>query len=351
MNADLANQVNAIIGIVGAILGVLGLLVAWQTKRQDWRIAEKSGSFRRPNLDLRIFGFSLGATEPHGRNWYLLYPSALSGESAVYELTFTIENRGDAVAEDVMFTLQCPKFCFPNDFGDLFARNIIPRVQKIDHARDSVGNFALLSFMLPSISPGSAAAFDLPFLFEPVFGRSIDVKVPLKEGPTLGLKVQYDARYEFNMTIYSRDNHPQSYQMLIGTIRAGSLKEAIEAFIQNRQQQRSRYKSRRLLSRLKWWLKIGEAVEYSNFISYTVGAPLKLGKSSYLDVLEPKEWAHKFFVSSFEYERVIPAQLNEDVISDKIVCMAAVLTTKEGNRSSYLPPHIGPDVSGMKMKG
>src|SRR4026208_1616458 len=110
MKLDL-NLINLIIAIVGILIGIVGIYVAIRTKREQWQIAEKSGAFRKPNIEFAVFNCRLGQGYPDNENWFFIHPGR-SEDHAAFPIKFTIYNLGDRVTDEILISIQVPNRIF-----------------------------------------------------------------------------------------------------------------------------------------------------------------------------------------------------------------------------------------------
>jgi hypothetical protein len=180
MNFD-SSQIAIIallISLASLILSFIDLRFKVNAEREQKIRDEKLGTFNRPNMGLAIFEYKIGYGYPHNQQWFFIHPGG-SDDYAVYPVRFRIYNEGNAATDDILITIQIPKNLLWKAQVEGMKFGTYPSLmhESIKHSFDEVGNFTIVSFALPPVSPRSVADVVLPFSFRPTLK---EMSIPIK---------------------------------------------------------------------------------------------------------------------------------------------------------------------------
>lgn len=262
MKLDL-NLINLIIAVVGLLIGAIGIYVAIRTKREQWQIAEKSGAFRKPSIGLAVFNCKLGQGYPDNEKWYFIHPGRLD-DLAIFPIKFTVYNSGDRITDEILLSIQVPNRIFWKSQLDGMGWSTYPSLKDKDilMSVDEIGNFTVISYTLPPLSPKLACDLVIPFTFKPGL-KDLSVPVNVERLKTMvDFQVLYSSIMSIN--ILSGDVVPINYQFSIGAISASNLADGIQKFVALEQTPAKKNIFVRLYESFKYVAEL----EVTNFVSF-----------------------------------------------------------------------------------
>src|ERR1017187_8851771 len=179
---------DILLAVVCAVLGIAGGLVGiWWSNRHTRKIAQESGSFNKPKLELFIFSQPIKPKEI----WCFLLPGN-EDDCCLIKISLAIINSGTLQCDNPSLTIETLKEILVPNEG--IAREPFPAVLE-DHFKRALGNthnfnpeafpitreagkipsitkdsdeaFAHVSHSLPSISPKAAGVIEEAFILRP----------------------------------------------------------------------------------------------------------------------------------------------------------------------------------------
>ena len=227
------------IAIIMLVVAAIALMNDARTRREQWQIAVKSGTFRQPNLGLAVFGPSVPVGEgyPDNELWYFVHPGK-DDDTVLFPIRFVISNIGDAASEDVVMTIHVPQSCFPSSAKRATELAVIPGVLQ-DSAKWSVnetGHYSFLAFALPTIKPKSHVELEIPFSLHPSFNRKSTAKIPIHGKSPVNMPVGFSVAYIFAISLLPRNSEPISSQINVVAVPATSVEDAIKQYTKVRKQ-------------------------------------------------------------------------------------------------------------------
>lgn len=259
------NLINLIVGIVGILIGAIGIYIAIRTSREQWQIAERQGAFHKPRIGFAIFNCKLGQGYPDNERWYFIHPGKLE-DFAAFPIEFNIYNAGDRITNEIFISIHVPNRIFWKSQLDGMESVTFPSLsdKDIQQSVDEIGNFTVISYALPPLSPTVACKLVIPFTFRPALK---DFSVPLEvEGLETTIDFQMLETNIVSVTIISGDLAPSYYQFSIGAISASNLAEGIEKFVTLKQES----PKKNIFVRASELFRYVAELKVTNFISFDV---------------------------------------------------------------------------------
>ncbi|MCC6684504.1 MAG: hypothetical protein IT247_05485 [Bacteroidia bacterium] len=262
---EIANLLIGVTGLFFTIVGILvGMRIARITMRHDRQLAEESGALRKPEIGFAIFGYKVGEGYPDNEDWFFIHPGG-SNDYAVYPVTFTIYNIGDAATDEILISIHVPNHIFwKTKLGEMVT-STYPSLasENIKQSVDEIGNFTLISFAIPPLSPKSSFEIILPFSFLPTLENlSVPVKV---ENTTLNPHFQLLFHSIISITIHTGNLTPRLFRLNMGAIPASSLVDGIQKFRSLRKEPAKQ----NIIARLRDMFKSVE-FKVTNFVSFDI---------------------------------------------------------------------------------
>jgi len=147
MSSDLISLItNIVIGLVCAGIGV------WA----GFKIAKKSGSFKKPELDVSLMNESL-LRGPEPLRQIIFCYSVAEHDMAFCNLPFAIRNNGELSAKDVIIDLAFPRALRTGLSDDNIQYELNPKVYDKSLVRresSDIGGFQHVVYTIPQINPG-----------------------------------------------------------------------------------------------------------------------------------------------------------------------------------------------------
>ncbi len=227
---EIANLLIGIGGLFFTIIGILvGIRIARMTMRHDRQLAEESGALRKPEIGFSIFDCKVGEGYPDNEDWLFIHPGD-SNDYAVYPIKFTIYNIGDAATDEILISIHVPNHIFWKTKPNEMVTSTYPSLasENIKQSVDEIGNFTLISFSIPPLSPKAAFEIVLPFSFLPTLE---EISVPVKlENVTLNPRFQFLFHSIISVTIHTGNLTPKLFRLNMGAMPASNLFDGIQKF-------------------------------------------------------------------------------------------------------------------------
>lgn len=319
--------VNLLIGIAGILVG---LFIAKITMRHDRQLAEESGALRKPEIGFAIFDCKVGEGYPDNEDWFFIHPGD-SNDYAVYPIKFTIYNIGDAATEELLISIHVPNHIFWKTKPDEMVTSTYPSLasDNIKQSVDEIGNFTLISFAIPPLSPKSSFEIILPFSFLPSLE---DLSVPLKlENTTLNPRFRLLFHSIISVTIHTGNLTPKLFRLNMGAIPALNLVDGIQKF-------RSLKKAptkQNIIARLRDLFKSVE-FKVTNFVSFDIESMAQDKKRKAFVMKSPSQYYRSGWLNIPSNDGSELANMNSECIIgvidlEKIPSSQRKLRYKEGN--------------------
>jgi len=292
MTTFIVNTIGLIAGVIGIVVGTWGVYVAIKTKQEQWKIAEKSGAFRKPDLELLIYDWPLGDPTRDNENWLFIHPGE-DNDIGVFPIRFTILNTGDAASEELVLRIQVPKACFRESMLDGLELDIKPGLFHDDMkwSVDETGQFTLLSFALPPIKPKSMSGIEIPFVFYPTMRKEL-IDAESKDHVHLELSFEFLVTLRFALALYPLNSDPLYYKASIGAIAAQNLDSGIRKYIELKSKGKSttRQTKRTFLDRLRARFAKSPRPQLINFLAFDVESRGRFNNQVFYLMKIPRKW-------------------------------------------------------------
>lgn len=177
---DILNLISLVVLVVGTIIGIAGIWVGY-------KIAKKSGAFRKVKLKFFLWNHSL-IPDPQFEQiiyGYLVEENAI----ALCILPFMIKNDGELSAKNVNIRLAIPlvlrEFKASINEEELFKRmNIFGRYDKSDIKRRAYkfGGYRYIEYIIPSLEPRTSAIIEEAIDITNASGMPFKVNAISKDG-------------------------------------------------------------------------------------------------------------------------------------------------------------------------
>jgi hypothetical protein len=199
------NILSLLIGVGGILVGTVVTLAATHWSNKNSRaLAMASGAFRHGIPTISFLGKDLVKNPIENTIWVLLCPK--DAYHTVYSLSFGCWNKGDAVIDDPVFTVQGNSSCVRNVPTDALALKTVPAViaDSVKRSIVDLGNFNQISYRLPYISCNSSTKITDCFCFSPTLIQE-NLEVEDKCGTKMKLDMGLAFAYELSLSFLTRE--------------------------------------------------------------------------------------------------------------------------------------------------
>lgn len=320
----------SLVDLISILIGIIGIYIAVKTKREAWKIAEESGAFRKPDIGLAVFDCQIGNGYPDNEDWCFIHPGK-SDDYAVYPIKFTIFNQGDTSTSEILFSIHVPNRIFWKAQLEGMAILTYPSLasESIKQSVDEIGNFTLISFSVPPLSPSSSLGLILPFSFNSTLE---DFSFPIELNKTI-LKPHVKFLYHniVSMTIYAENIPPKSYQVNFSAISAPKLSDGVDKF---RNMKKPPTKKRVMDYILDIFKR--EELHVTNFVSFEIESKTQVKKRKVFIMKSPSQlyrggWLNIPSKDTKELETLESGCIVGVIDIEKIPASERKLRFKEGN--------------------
>jgi hypothetical protein len=244
-----ARRLNRWAGLLGLVIGIAalgaGIAIGVWSVRTSEEVTRRSGGFDKPKLVVALGSWTLIPNRPET----LIVGAAFEAKSVtLLQIPLRIANQGSRTAHDVTMLLRLPEGIRVG-VADFLTRKISrfdPGLQ-VNEAREKVGHFEFQSYNLSRINPGSSTEFAEAI----VFGKETSLQVIV---PERNIRVNVSYGFTVDITVQQENGQPQSYSLLISSVKASDerqLEQAVEQDIgRNRDEIRRRASFREYLAEL-----------------------------------------------------------------------------------------------------
>lgn len=280
---------NLLIGIAGILIG---LLTALWGMRHARKLAEESGAFRKPEIGVAIFNCPIGDGYPDNENWIFIHPGG-SDDYVAYPIKFTVFNHGNISTQDILISINVPNRIFWKSQLNGMDFSTYPSLkgENIKQSVDELGNFTLISFLIPPLSPSSSFELVLPFSFTPTFESvSFPIEVAKKMlYPNISVLFQNI----ISITIHSGDLTPKFYELRMGAIPALNLVDGVQKLRMMKNQQIKEKPIDKILNIFKYVetivtncvsFEIEKTVQIKGFKAFIMALPNQYHRMGWLNV-------------------------------------------------------------------
>jgi hypothetical protein len=290
-------EITLYLGICSLIVALIGLVIALKTKSASWKIAERSGTFDRSELEASIGAFVL----PNSGDISILMgsPSFNEDKPTIGILPITLASAGKKSLDDVSITFQ---------YNNLFRRDLLQ--QKEDSANAVIGTSSLKRSMLKngsrtfmthtvsSLNPGVAVTIQEPIFIQ---RTTFTDKVTATTRDGFEVTIPFEARIslQFAATFTARDTPYRTFPVSISFCQASSLEnlreEPLHQYISDRQKN---FRERLTYSQYFFSILSRPTEAVCIIYSTTTECPTKKGTISSADDI-PRAVLEKFQITSW----------------------------------------------------
>ncbi|RUR52954.1 hypothetical protein [Vreelandella populi] len=209
---------------LGVITLIAGLLVAYVSTQNNWEIAEQSGAFDRPEVQLML---NTEPLEPYTPIKILFGAPQISDASnvAISTLPLIIRNSGNRSLEEASLTFRFHKI-FTRSALESLEYSMVGGVQasRVERNFSQSGVTDYSSYLIPLINPG-----ELAMISEPLYLPNMKLDVPFEASTSDDVKISanlgIELAWKFEASLAARDIVSRSYQFELSTAVSNSLEE------------------------------------------------------------------------------------------------------------------------------
>jgi len=208
------DKVNFGFSIFNAICVIVTLFVSiWSINKQE-EIAEKSGSFDKGEITVRLGSYNISA-EKTGQEIDIYYGIDFTDSSLhLVELPISIYNRGRKTLENVNLLIKYPHVA-TIALADSFVNFSSPTANKVERKFTTGGKYDQVSFFLNSIDPNSSAIPGELIVAREETKGNFFTKAYTKDSVLLGASINYSYHYIIEMLATAKDSENRSFRFNI----------------------------------------------------------------------------------------------------------------------------------------
>src|SRR5688572_9482058 len=215
------------IAVAGIATGALMTIAGFRYSR--W-IAVKSGAFRAARINVRLFGMNL-QDESGAKAAYFLHPGG-DDDASLGHFDLAIENTGDGATGNLLVVMTANRELFVTDPEAVRpASGVRLSALGIERSAETKGNFAQVSYLVPSIRPKTGAQIREPCILKPT-SISADVKAKTKDAVDVVVKTTIHLEYVVTVAVYPEDDLPVAASIRVGVLAANSHQELAQQLLQ-----------------------------------------------------------------------------------------------------------------------
>jgi hypothetical protein len=199
------SDAEVILGAISVMLALVAIVQTYRINKFNTRAAHFKGTFKKPNIDFRIFSSPLSGTD--AIDHFILACHLPKGTALVFPLVTTVINLGDKSAKDVKLLLRYPKRLRGGGMVDEIKYSG-PDFIKSDILEDS--NYQTTLITIGSLAPKQPIGVEDPIMIteSSLIESSVSVTTSDKKTVSMSYRLTYFNLIDF--TVYQEDEEPLS---------------------------------------------------------------------------------------------------------------------------------------------